>query len=231
MYQIVCLMRDWHIIAPNVQFPAYETEHNATEIVILGKYDTKCVYELHREIGSDKKYYVMRNDLQGLHLSLPAGFLTTTGTYNLQLRGTYEDGSVKISNEFKITVNRFIAAEDSDDPEAPTVLDQIRSLVATYTGKISELETLMAKQVEVKDNQLRLTTYFNEGNNNGDGDVLAYNEYLNKLFGDWMDENLDDSSLVLIDKSLMIEDACADAKATGDMIRALTARVEALENS
>ena len=147
MYQIVCIMRDWHIIAPNVQFPAYETENNATEIVILGRYDVNCTYELHREINGDKRYFIMSVDLQGLHLPMPAGFLTEVGTYHLQLKGTYPNGSVKISNEFSIKVDRFIAAEDEDDPEAPTVLDQIRSVVAQYSGAINGFDERLTAQV------------------------------------------------------------------------------------
>lgn len=108
MYQIVCSMNNWHIVAPDVQIPLYETENNATEILVRCVQEENCTYEVYRDFNGDKKNFAMTADGAGLHLPLSSGFLTDAGTYICQIKGTYTDGKVKISNQFTLSVGTFI---------------------------------------------------------------------------------------------------------------------------
>lgn len=60
-----------------------------------------------------------------LYLILTANMLTTSGITKMQVRGLFEDGSIKKSNIFELKVNRSISATDYYEEYAVTIFDQL----------------------------------------------------------------------------------------------------------
>ena len=60
-----------------------------------------------------------------LYLILTANMLTTSGITKMQVRGLFEDGSIKKSNIFELKVNRSISATEAYEEYAVTIFDQL----------------------------------------------------------------------------------------------------------
>jgi len=60
-----------------------------------------------------------------LYLILTANMLTTSGITKMQVRGLFEDGSIKKSNIFELKVNRSISATEHYEEYAVTIFDQL----------------------------------------------------------------------------------------------------------
>lgn len=60
-----------------------------------------------------------------LYLILTANMLTTSGITKMQVRGLFEDGSIKKSNIFELKVNRSISATEHYEEYAVIIFDQL----------------------------------------------------------------------------------------------------------
>lgn len=60
-----------------------------------------------------------------LYLILTANMLTVSGIMKMQVRGLFEDGSIKKSNIFELKVNRSISATEHYEEYAVTIFDQL----------------------------------------------------------------------------------------------------------
>lgn len=88
--------------------------------------------------------------------------------------------------------------------EARTAIDEFKAYVLNYFATLD-----LQDEVNAKINEMVL---------NGSFDPIIYRA-LSPSVTDWLEENITVPSGVVIDSSLSIEGACADAKATGDWLR------------
>ena len=102
-------------------------ENTVTKLIIE---PTEIINDVTYEIeimGADGSKNVAELTVEGseLYLILTANMLTTSGITKMQVRATFEDGSIKKSNIFELKVNRSISATEAYEEYAVTIFDQL----------------------------------------------------------------------------------------------------------